>query len=137
MFVSPHNFFFLLLNDLHFIFTLLIHVKIHFSFIIINYIIIFIITFILFLSTLLLIGGEFTELIRAAWSTPTHWLLWVSRKVNINHFFLQVILWWPPLQCWHCYIYHMTSFNYDAMEPRDVGLSCGCHLSDSQVVSSV
>ena len=36
-----------------------------------------------FLSTLLVIGGEFSKWIRAAWSTPTHWLLWVSRRVSI------------------------------------------------------
>ena len=34
------------------------------------------------------------------------------------------------------YIYHMTSFNYNAKEARDVDLCCRCHLSDSQIVSS-
>ena len=29
------------------------------------------------------------------------------------------------------------TFNYDAKEPRDVGLSCRFHLSNSQIVSSV
>ena len=35
------------------------------------------------------------------------------------------------------HIYHMTSLTYDAREARDVSLTCKCHLSDSQIVSSV
>ena len=64
---------------------------------IIVYMIIVIITTILFFSTLPVIGGEFSNWIRAEWSTPTHWLLWVSRRVIIVFIFififLQVILW--------------------------------------------
>ena len=80
------NYFFSLVNDLHFRVALLIHVKNHFSFVIIVYIIIVIITIILFFSALLVIGGEFSKWIRAAWSTPTHWLLWVSRRVSCFFF---------------------------------------------------
>ena len=86
-----HFFFFLLpflVNDLHFILVLLIHVKNHFSLAIVVYIIIVIITTILFSSTLPVIGGEFSSWIRAAWSTPTHWLLWVSRRVSIIFIFI-------------------------------------------------
>ena len=32
------------------------------------------------------IGGEFSEGIRAAWSTSTDWLLWVSREINFFFF---------------------------------------------------
>ena len=74
-------FFPFLVNGLHFIVALLVHVRNPFSFVIIVYIIIFIITIILFFSTLPVIGGEFSKWIWAAWSTPTHWLLWVSRRV--------------------------------------------------------
>ena len=35
------------------------------------------------------------------------------------------------------HIYHMASFNYDAKMPMDVGLCCRCHLSNSQLLSSV
>ena len=104
---------------------------------IIVYIIIVIITTILFFSILPVIGGEFSNWIRAAWSTPTHWLLWVSRRVSINFTFI-FILWchhWGVDALFH--IYHMTSFNYDAKGARDVGLSCRCHLSNSQIASSV
>ena len=76
--------------------------------------------------------------IRAAWSTPTHWLLWVSRRVSVNHFFWKLFFGdhrWGVYT--HFHICHMTSFNYDAKEVRDVGLSSGCHLSDSQIASSV
>ena len=31
------------------------------------------------------------------------------------------------------HIYHMTSFNYDAKGAKDVGLSCRCHPSNSQI----
>ena len=81
--------------------------------------------------------GRFSNWIRAAWSTPTHWLLWVSRRVSINFTFI-FILWchhWGVDALFH--IYHMTSFNYDAKGARDVGLSCRCHLSNSQIASSV
>ena len=133
-------------NDLHFIRALLIHVKNHFSLAIIVYIIIVIITTILFFSTLPVIGGEFSNWIRAAWSTPTHWLLWVSRRVSIIFIFIFILFYffcklffgdhrWGVDALFH--IYHMTSFNYDAKGARDVGLSCRCHLSNSQIVSSV
>ena len=38
-----------------------------------------------------------------------------------------------------CYfnMYYLTSFNYGAKEAREVGLSCRCHLSDSQIASSL
>ena len=104
-----------------------------------------------FLSTLLVIGGEFSQWIRAAWSTPTHWLLWVSRSVSIlfllSCFFFSFFFFfffcklffgghrWGVDALFH--IHHVTSFNYDAKEARDVGLSCRCHLSNSQIVSSV
>ena len=35
------------------------------------------------------------------------------------------------------HIYHITSFNYDAKVAKNVGLSCRCHMSNSQIVSSV
>ena len=35
------------------------------------------------------------------------------------------------------HIYHLTSFNYDAKGARDGGLSCRCHLSNSQIVYCV
>ena len=88
--VYVSHFFFLfpfLVYDLHFILALLIHVKNHFSLAIIVYIIIVIITTILFFSTLPVIGGEFSKWIRAAWSTLTH-LLWVSRRVSIIFVFI-------------------------------------------------
>ena len=111
---------------------------------IIIYIIIVIITTILFFSTLPVIGGEFSNWIRAAWSTPTHWLLWVSRRVSIIFIFILFYFFcklffgdhrWGVDALFH--IYHMASFNYDAKGTRDVGLSCRCHLSNSQIVSSV
>ena len=78
-----------LVNGLHFMLALLMHVKNHFSLAIIVYIIIVIITTILFFSTLPpVIGGKFSNWIRAAWSTPTHWLLWVSRRVSIIFIFI-------------------------------------------------
>ena len=66
MYVSPQIFFLFLffsffVNDLHFILALLIHVKNHFSFVIIVYIIIVIITIILLFSTLPVIGGAFSK----------------------------------------------------------------------------
>ena len=76
-------FFLFLFLVLHFILPLLIHVKNHFSLAIIVYIIIVILTTILFFSMLPVCGGEFSNCIRAAWSTPTHWLLWVSHRVGI------------------------------------------------------
>ena len=126
-----------LVNDLHFILALLIHVKNHFSLAIIVYIIIVIITTILFFSTLPVIGGEFSNWIRAAWSTPTHRLLWRSRRVSISFYFFLFFgdHRWGVDALFH--IYHKISFNYDAMGARDVGLSCRCHLSNSQIVSSV
>ena len=138
VYVSSLNFFPFLVNDLHFIVALLVHVRNHFSFVIIVYIIIFIITIILFFSTLPAIGREFSKWIWEAWSAPTHWLLRVSRRVlflflfNYYHycyyFFVRIKI---------ITIYHMTSFNCDANEARDVDLCCRCHLSNSQIVSSV
>ena len=32
--------------------------------------------------------GEFSNWIREAWSTPTHWLLWVSHRVSIIFIFI-------------------------------------------------
>ena len=131
-----------LVTDLNFIIALLIHVKNHFSFAIIAYIIIVIITIILFFPTLSVIGGKFSNWIRAAWSTPTHWLRWISRRASIIIIIIIVICKlffgdhsWSADALFH--IYHMTSFNYDAKEARDVGLSCRCHLDNSQIVSSV
>ena len=108
------------------------------------YIIIVIIATILILSSLPVIGGEFSKWIRSAWSTPTH-LLWVSRRVNIIFIFILFFFFfcklfsgdhrWGVEPLFH--IYHMKSFNYDAEGAKDVGLSCRCHLSNSQIVSSV
>ena len=110
--VSPRFFSFsFFVNDLQYILTLLIYFK-HVIHVIIT------INF-FFFSTLLVIGGEFSKSIRAAWSTPTHWLLWVSRRLSIT-----IIIF-----CLFCklffgdhrwgvdalfQIYHMTSFNHDA-----------------------
>ena len=80
---APSYFFSFLVNDLHLILPLLIHVKNQFCFATIVYIFIVIITLILFFATLPVNGAEFSKWIRAAWSTPTHWLLWVSRRVSI------------------------------------------------------
>ena len=149
VYVSHFFFFFLLpflVNDLHFILVLLIHVKNHFSLAIVVYIIIVIITTILFSSTLPVIGGEFSSWIRAAWSTPTHWLLWVSRRVSIIFIFiLSYFIFFCKLffgdHRWGAdalfHIYHIASFNYDAKGARDVGLFCRCHLKNSQIVSPV
>ena len=63
-------FFPFLVNDLYFIIALLIHVKNHFSFGIIVYIIIVIITIILFFSALPVIGGEFSKLIQDGLPLP-------------------------------------------------------------------
>ena len=112
---------------------------------IIVYIIIVIITTILFFSTLLVIGGECSNWIRAAWPTPNHWLLWVSRRVSIIFIYLFIYLFifcklffgdrrWGVDALFH--IYHMISFNYDAKGARDVGLSCRSHLSNSQIIVS-
>ena len=73
-------FFPFLVNDLHFILAIIV------------YIIIVIITIILFFSTLPNIGREFSKWIRAAWSTPTHWLLWVSRRLSIIFVFIIIFL---------------------------------------------
>ena len=86
-----------LVNDLHFILPWLIHVKNHFSLAIIVYIIIVIITGILFFSTLPVTGGELSNWIRAAWSTPTHWLLWVSRSVFL-------------LVCCLCFVFFFSGY---------------------------
>ena len=89
-------------------------------------------------------GEEFSNWIPAAWSTPTHWLIWVSLRVSIVFIFILFYFFcklffgdhrWGVDALFH--IYHMTSFNYDAKGARDVGLSCRCHLSNSQIVSSV
>ena len=92
-------------------------------------------------STLLVIGGEYSESTRATWSTPTHLLHWVNYTVSIItinffsfcKFFFGDHHWVLAL----FYIYHMTSFNYDAKEERDVGLSYRCHPSNIQIVHSV
>ena len=113
-----------LVNDLHFILALVIHVKNNFSLAIIVYIIFAIITTILFWSAVPVIGGEYSKWIRAAWSTSTHWLLWVSRRVSIIFVIFYFILFyffcklffddhrWGVDALFH--IYYMTSFNYDA-----------------------
>ena len=131
-------------NDQHFLYSQTLF------FIIITGIIIVIIIIITFLSVLVVIGREFSRWIRAAWSAPTNWLFWLSHKVNIKFvcccFYICLILLcvfklffgdhnWGIDTLF--YIYHMTSFNYDAKEERDVGLSCICHLSNSQILSSV
>ena len=141
-------FFPFLVNNLHFILELLIHVKNYFSFPIILYVIIVIITNILFFSTLPVIGGEVSKWTRVACSTPTHWLLWVSRRVSV--IFIFILFYFIFFSCFFYklffgnhrwgvdtlfYIYYMTSFNYDAMGERNVGLSCRCHLSNSHIVS--
>ena len=73
-----------LVNDLHFIISLLIHFSFcHYCFYHHcnhhNHLI---------FSTISVIGGEFSKWIRAAWSTPTHWLLWVSLRVSIIFIFI-------------------------------------------------
>ena len=76
---------------------------------IVVYIIIVIITTILFFSTLPVIGGEFSNWIRAAWSARTHWLLWVSRRVSINFTFI-FILWchhWGVDALFHIIWHHL------------------------------
>ena len=131
-----------LVNNLYLILALLVHVKNHFSLAIIFYIIIVIITTILFFWTIPVIGGEFSKWIWVAWSTPTHWLLWVSHRVSI--IFIFIFIFFCKLffgdHCWVVdtlfHIYHMTSFNY-AKVARDIGLFCRCHLSNSQIASSV
>ena len=70
VYVSP-SFFFLLVNDLHFIFAMVIQVK-HLFFIMIIYMVVVIIIFILFLSTLLVIVEDFSKWIQPVWSTNTH-----------------------------------------------------------------
>ena len=79
------------------------------------------------------------------------WALWSFRI-----FIWSELYWWALKEwnnCWTAvyrwtadyrwgvdtffHICHMTSFNYDAKEARDLGLSCRCHLSNSQIVSSV
>ena len=128
VYVSSRIFFLFLVNDLNFILTLLIHIKNHFSFAITFYIIIVIITIILFFSKPPVIG--------VAWSSPTHWLLWVSRRVSIiviiitiNIIIIIIIIIcklyfgdhrWDVDAVFH--IYHMTSL---------------CHLRNSQITSSV
>ena len=105
---------------------------------IIVYFIIVIITTILFFSALPVIGRELSNWIRAAWSSPTHWLIWVYRRVSNIFIFILFFFGdyrWGVDVLFH--IYHMTSFNYDANGARDVGLSCRCHLSNSQVICSV
>ena len=139
-----------LVNNLYLILALLVHVKNHFSLAIIFYIIIVIITTILFFWTIPVIGGEFSKWIWVAWSTPTHWLLWVSHRVSIIFIFILFIYLFIYLffckllfgdHCWGLdalfHIYHMTSFNNDVKGARNVGLSCRCHLNNSQIVSSV
>ena len=97
----------------------------------------------LYLYYIPVIGGELSSWIRAAWSTPTHWLLWVSRRVSIIYIFILIFFCklFFGVHRWGVdalfYIYHMTSFNYDAKEARDLDLSWRCHLSSSQIVSSV
>ena len=148
-FIFYFLFFFLFVNDLHFILGLLMS----------RIIFLLSLSFVsssssslsfYFFSALPVIGGEFTKWIRAAWSTPTYWLFWVSRGVSIILFLFVFIFYffffffcklffgdhrWGVGALFH--IYHMKSFNYDAKEARDVGLSCRCHLSNSQIVSSV
>ena len=133
-------FFFYFFCHTHFIFPSLIQAS---FFIIIISIIIVIIIFMLYLSTLLVTGGEFIELIRAAWSTPTNWLFWGNCRVSIKLSLLLLLLFHKLYLGDHCrrvdvhfYIYHMASFNYNSKEARDVDLSCWCHLSDSRIVSS-
>ena len=109
------------------------------------------ISYLTFIYILPVTGGEFNKWIRAAWSTPYPWLLWVSRRVIVIFIFIIYIyiyiyfcklffgdhrwLRWAVGALFH--IYHMTSFNYDAKDAVDVGLSCRCHLCNSQIVSSV
>ena len=128
-------------NDLYFILHLLINAKDYFPFATIVYVIIVIITIILFFSTLPVIGWEFSKWIAAAWSTPTHWLLWVGRRLNIINFSFSFWKFFFGEQRWGVedlfHFYHMTSFNCEAKKVRDVGLSCRFHLSNGQIVSSV
>ena len=110
---------------------------------IIVYFIIVIITTILFFSTLTVIGGEFSNWIQVAWSTPTHWLIWVSRRVSIIFicilfFFVSYSLVTTVEVLMPCFIFiiwhHLIMMPREA---RDVGLSCRCHLSNSHIVFSV
>ena len=69
-------------------------------------IIIVITIFIWLLSTVLVIAAEFSKWIWVAWSTSTHWLLWVSCRVIINKYLVATVE-----LLYFYYIYHMTSFN--------------------------
>ena len=111
---------------------------------IIGNIIIVIITTILFFSTLPFTGGQFSNWIRASWSKPAYWLIWVSRNEIIIFIFILFYFFcklffgdnrWRVDTIFH--IYHMTSFNYDVKGARDAGLSCISNMRNSQIVSSV
>ena len=67
-----------------------------------------------------------------------------SRRVSIIFYFYSITIiinFFCKLyfgdRCWGVdalfHIYHMTSFNYDAKETKDVCRSCRCHLSSSQM----
>ena len=36
----------------------------------------------------------------------------------------------PPLLLTPAFVFHLKLFNYDGKGPRDVGLTCRCHLSN-------
>ena len=77
-----------------------------------------------------------------------HWLFWASRRIIIK--FLVINVFFPVLYIHHLifgnhrwamdalfYSYSMIPFNYDDKEARHLELSCRCHLSNTQIVSSV
>ena len=125
----PRTFFIVLVSNLHhFTFTLFIQAS--FLSLWFTHIIMVIIILVLFLSILLVSGGEFNKRNLAAWFTPpTHWLFSVSSKVRFKFVFFKMLV-----GAHHqvvdglFYIYQITSFNYDTKAARD--------LSDSQILSS-
>ena len=46
-----------------------------------------------------IIVGEYSKWIRTAWSTQTHWLLWVNRRISINFYYYYYYYYY------YCYYY--------------------------------
>ena len=81
--------------------------------------------------------GEFSKWIRAACSTPTQWLLWVSCRVNIIIIFSLNYSLVTTIEVFMPSFVFITSINYYTKKTKDVSLSCRYHLSNSQIVSPV
>ena len=47
-----------------------------------------------------IIVGEYSKWIRTAWSTQTHWLLWVNRRISINFYYYYYYYYY-----YYCYYY--------------------------------